>query len=66
MLLHMSALEIRRYKMAKETKSKVVMIRMSIGMHRLISKKAVGKGMNLQEYIRHLVVKDLESVSWNE
>ena len=52
--------------MAKETKSKVVMIRMSEGMHRRTSKKAVGKGMNLQEYIRHLIVKDLESVSWNE
>jgi len=52
--------------MAKETKSKVVMIRMSERMYLKTSKKAVDKGMNLQEYIRHLIVKDLESVSWNE
>ena len=52
--------------MVKATKSKVVMIRMSEGMYRRVSKKAVSKGMNLQEYIRHLIVKDLESASWNE
>lgn len=52
--------------MIKETKSKVVMIRMSERMYKRISRKAVGKGMNLQEYIRHLVVKDLEAVAWKE
>jgi len=59
-------MKTRKGNMAKETKSKVVMIRMSEGMYWRTSKKAVGKGMNLQEYIRHLIVKDLESASWNE
>ena len=58
---------VKAIKPKKETKSKVVMIRMSEGMYKRASKKATSKGMNLQEYIRHLVVKDLESASyWNE
>jgi len=51
----------------KETKSKVLMIRMSEGMYNQALQKANGKGMNLQEYIRHLIVKDFESAPyWNE
>ena len=53
-------------KSKKATKSKVVMIRVAESMHQKALQKANSKGMNLQEYIRHLVVKDLESVSWNE
>ena len=58
---------VKAIKPKKETKSKVVMIRMSEGMYQKTLQKANDKGMNLQEYIRHLVVKDLESASyWNE
>jgi len=53
--------------MAKATKSKVVMIRVSESMYQKAQQKAISNGMNLQEYIRHLIVKDLELASyWNE
>jgi len=50
--------------MAKATKSKVVMIRMSEGMYKQVLDQANKKHMStVQEYIRYLLTRELDRVS---
>ena len=55
-------------KKQQETKSQVVVVKMPVGMYQQVMEKSKGKYLSVQDYIRHLVLKDLESTEpvWNE
>ena len=52
----------------QETKSQVVVVKMPVGMYQQVMEKSKGKYLSVQDYIRHLILKDLESTEpvWSE
>ena len=52
-------------KKQQETKSQVVVVKMPAGMYQQVMEKSKGKYLSAQDYIRHLILKDLEP-SWSE